>query len=1087
MAFNIIIGDTSTGKSNKICKMMVEQSLALPSERFIVIVPEQATLLMQKKVIDLHPKHAVSNIDIVSFNYLAHMVFSELGENPDEVLDDTGKSLILKKVLNEIKEDLVVYKTKANMQGFIDEMSSMVSELSQYDIDDNDLFLMQEAAEEQGNKLLYAKLDDIRLIYRSFLEKVSEKYVTAEEILDILSRLSGNSELIKGSHIFLDGFTGFTPIQYKIIEQFACFAIDVTLTITLPEEKTDEDCPEYELFNLSNRTYKRVREIALKEKQDVNVISCKKDADDRGVKNAIVHASKTTEDEVIYTAGKILDLIREEGMRFRDIAVIVSDMEEYHRIIRRIFNDAGISFFIDHKSRLSENALSGYLLSALRLVEERASFDSLFSYLKSGLSGLTADEISRLENYCLEFGIKGMRAFEEDFYKNRKKDPWKLDELNEVRKKTVSELKDFYHSFKGTSSSAKDHQNAILMLFERNGIRQKLEEMAETFVEDGELSLSEEYENIYEQVTGLLDKVSIILSDEKLSTREYADIISEGLGEVQIGVAPPALDAVVVGDLTRTRNSDIKAMFVIGANEGKLPKASGGSVIFTQREREFLKSRDFEIAPTILENIYIQRYYIYLAFMKPEKYLYITYAAVSPDGSSLLPSYVAASPEEVAEGLERIEDKQDAIHSWKALELSKLALNIKDPDEEMLNYFAKEDAFRLDQILDGAFFTNRENRLDKAVAEQLYGKILKGSVSRYERFNECPFRHFMQYGLKAQPRAEYEVGVFDIGNIYHDSLEKYSTRLEAEKKNFRDISDEESHRIIKECVDEAVSNIGNDALSATARSEYMLKRIHEVAEKTTDMLREHIRNGKYEPEHFEWTFNSEAEGGLSFAGKIDRIDIYDGDDVFVKIIDYKSGNKTFDIKEVYTGSQLQLAAYMDEALKSVKKEYPNKNVYPGGIYYYIVGDKYIKEDEDAKIMHAMNGLTNTDEEALAAIDINANASNPGKSEVVNITYDSKGIKNNASVANREEFLNLIDFVKKKMTDTGRRIKEGDVDVAPVYSGSQSNACIYCDYKGVCKFEDEKFGVGFNRALEDKETSDINDEVYGKKTKSEEED
>ncbi len=1091
MSLQIILNGGNAGQTNTLVQRMVEQATVLDKDRFFVLVPEQATLKMQKEVVRTHPAHAAMNIDVVSFDRLAHVVFGEMGMDAGNCLDDIGKALILKKVLKDYRNDLVVYKNKTHMAGFVDEMKSIITELKQYSIDDNTLFLMQERARESGNNLLFHKLADIRFVLRKFNEEIKDKYSTSEEILNIFAKVISKSEKLKGAHIYLDGFTGFTPVQYKLLASMLKFVKDITVSITLPEEKITADCKEYDLFYLSNDTYFKLKKLAAD--MEIELLEdLKGEVPEELQKESYLYSAPTVKDEVTFVAKEILRLVRKENYRFRDIAVVTGDMDSYYTSVRDIFEEAEISSFIDYKSKVTDNQMARFLLAALALGEERLSYDAVFTFLKTGLTGLAKDDISSFENYCLEFGIKGLKAFFHDFTKNKEvhhEEKWNLEEMNRIRKEVESMIKDFYYTIAKKDLTVRDYTQALLKLCERAKVEEAISQLAETMAAEGLLSKAKEYEQIYGLLHELLEKIALLLGNEIIDIKGYREVLESGIKEIKISIIPPSLDACVVGDLTRTRLDKMKALFLVGVNEGKIPLVAAKNGLLTQKERQFLKE-DFEIAPTVEEDLYTQRFYLYLALNKPTEKLYLTYANSLPTGESLNPSYLIEDLPELVEKaeLQKIEEVPDMTWESESLRgLAKLLRKYAEEDgvgleetseEQLLQYYAKKNPEAITQILEATFFSNKQTSLDPQVALDLYGDVLFGSVSRYEKFNECAYKHFLNYGLHMEPRAEYKVEASDLGTLYHDALEKYSITLKERGLSFRDISDEESRKITEESVTAALANLDKDVLESTARMEFLTNRIRQVTLKTTDVLRDHVRAGLFEPSDFEYSFTADLTEKVKFTGKIDRVDIYDGDDVFVKIIDYKSGSKKFSVRDIYSGIQLQLVAYMGEALKKAQADHPQKNVKPGGVYYYRINDKFIHPDENSEDRFKMSGLTSCAEGVISAVDSTIGPEGNKKSNIIEVSYNKSGISPASSIANNEEFLNLLDFVNHKIEDVSEKIKEGCVDIEPYYENDTTNGCNYCDYKDVCKFEAGRFGTDWKpKGLEDKK--EIEKALYGR--------
>ena len=1083
MSLQILIGDTNSGKSHTLVQHMVKHATAQPDERFFVIVPEQATLKMQKDVVKLHPAHAAMNIDVVSFDRLAHVVFSELGIDDSHVLDDIGKMLILRKVLKELQDDLTVYKNKIHLTGFAEEIKSVITELKQYGMDDDQLFLMQESAQEKGNLLLFHKLGDIRLVLRKFNETIKGQYQAAEEVLDLFAKVAQQSGKIKDSHIYLDGFTGFTPIQYRLLTSMLKAAKDVNISLTLPEDKIDANIKEIDLFYLSNQTYFRLKECARAAQTEILPDIVVVDENITAPQIFSYQAANANE-EVLFTAKEILRLVREEGYRFRDIAVITGDVEGYYIPVREVFDEADISVFIDYKSSVTEDVLARFFMGALRLVEERFAYDAVFGFLKTHLTDLKPDEVGLLENYCLEFGIRGNRAFSNPFTKNN--DDHDLEQINQIRQMFYDGIRDFYFRASAADLKARDFQTLLLSLCERYHLQEQMAEIARGLNEEGLLAEAKEYEQIYKLLIELLEQITLLLGEAPVTVSEYREVLENALQEVKIGIIPPSLDAVTFGDLTRTRLDKIRALFFIGVNDGKIPKASSNTGLFTQRERALLRE-NFEIAPTVEEDLYTQQFYLYLMLHKPQDLLYLTYASYSSSGDQLRPSYVLedladlfGTPVEIQPAsLPSVNWKQDALRdlAGKMRSFAEKEETIDPDTQNLLSYFAKADPAAVRTIVDGAFFTNKQTALDAQVAKDLYGDVLRGSVSRYESFNECAFKHFLNYGLRIQKRPEYQVEAADMGTLYHAALEKYGQKLQEEQTSFREISDEDNIRITNACVDEALEDMKNDVLFSSKRYEFLTERIRQVTQKTTDVLRAQVKAGLFEPDAFEYSFGEDIGNDVRFTGKIDRIDLYDAEDIFVRIIDYKSGAKKFNVQDIYSGLQLQLVAYLSAAMEKVKEDNPDKTVRPGGVYYYLINDRFTDDTENGEDKFRMSGLTSCEEGMIEAADQTLSPDNK-KSHIVNVTLTSSGYSKNSQIANDAEFEHLLRFVRDKITDVSQKIKDGCVDIEPFYRSNADNGCRYCDFKDICRFEAGRYGTDWKEKNE-MTTADCERELYGR--------
>ncbi|MCF0142272.1 MAG: hypothetical protein HUJ75_02730, partial [Parasporobacterium sp.] len=416
MSLKIIIGPASSGKSMKLARDLVKEAHEHPEKSFIALVPEQFTLQMQKRLTMLHEKHALFNVDIVSFNRLARKVFNELGEQTGQVLDDLGKTLILKRVLEECQDDMIIYKKKAHLSGFVDEIKSMITEFRQYEIGPEELKIMAEDA--AGNDMLQGKLQDLILILNRFNETIAEKFLTSEDVLEKFVDLVQKSDIIKGSEIYLDGFTGFTPVQYRLIKEFLKAEADVTVALTLPADRINENCPDHDLFALSNKTVKRLKKAAFEAGKDVleyTDIANVSDEEKAGPGNADTVTEHEAEkeslqgssqssgpvmykcpcnnikEEVNWVASEILRLVKDEDYRFREIGIVTCGLETYYEPLKETLKEAGIACFIDYKTGLLDNPLVRFIMGALEIIEDNYSFNSVFNFLKSGLGPIKRD------------------------------------------------------------------------------------------------------------------------------------------------------------------------------------------------------------------------------------------------------------------------------------------------------------------------------------------------------------------------------------------------------------------------------------------------------------------------------------------------------------------------------------------------------------------------------------------------------------------------------------------------------------------------------------------------------------------------
>jgi len=1129
MSLQMLLGSAGSGKSYQLYQEVIEQSRQNIDTNYLVIVPEQFTLQTQRDIVSMHPDHGVMNVDILSFLRFAFRIFDEIGGNECPILEDTGKSMVIRKVVAQKKKDLILFGANVRKPGFINELKSILSEIYQYSICTEELQRMKDIA---GTKpLLKAKLQDIITIYEGFQEFIKERYITAEEILDVLSDIIDQSEWIKKSVICLDGFTGFTPSQYKLISKMMKHAQKVYVTVTIdPREQLDSPNEDFKLFCLSKKTIHKLFQLAKETNTTIlssiyaeqqngsdvpyrfitspalaslehNLFRYPYRSYEKEQNDISLHAAKDSHAEVAFVAREIKRLIREEGYRYQDIAVVTGDIEQYGRIAKRIFLSAKIPCFIDYKKEILNNPFVELLRAVIAIVNEDYNYESVFRYLRTGLSKLSKEEVDILENYVIATGIRGSKRWKEPFHRiYRSKEKLDLDRLNAARNQLVEEIQPLYEVLKDKEKTVRQYTTALYEFGMRLEIEKQLEVYHLEFSENHMPLAAKEYEQIYRIVMELFDQMVLLLGDEHCSLKEYGEILETGLIEAKVGLIPPGVDEVVVGDTQRTRLKDIKALFFVGVNDGIVPKTSGSGGILSDIERELLLENQIELAPTRRQIAFTEQFYIYLNMTKPKNKLYVTFHKLNDEGKSVRASYLIGKLMQLFKGL-RIQNEDEGIQDIEHIlgdgGFTYLAKGLRDYKEkevsslwkELYYYYqtAKTEDIVLQKLVQGAFYRNEEKGISKAVACALYGNELKGSVTRLEKYAGCAFAHFLTYGLSLEERREYKLAVPDIGNIFHNAIDLFSKRLSTSEYTWHSIPEETREDWAAQSVGTAVEEYENSFLRSTKRNEYLVKRIERITIRTLWALCNQIKRGSFEPVGYELPFYHTPNDTLILQGRIDRLDLYEEDDkVYVRVIDYKSGNTSFDIGSVYYGLQQQLAVYLSAAMNYMEQKYEGKQIIPAGIFYYHIDDPIVARsnqiEEDILKSLKMNGLVNKKEKVLALMDENFGSGEgtlraSTKSDIIPVETNKEGLlSKRSSVVNENQMKALMEYVNQKLIGDGNQILEGDTQLNPYQMGDRT-ACDYCQYLAVCGFDCRLPGHHY-RQLGRKSTDEMKDEIWG---------
>lgn len=1123
MSLQFILGNSGSGKSRELYKKVIDASIMSPDGKYIVIVPEQFTMQTQKELVGLHPQKGILNIDVLSFGRLAHRVFEEIGADKRVVLEETGKNLLLRKVAIEKQGELQVLGANLNKLGYITQMKSIISELTQYDVTMDKMDEMLAFANKKPQ--LYYKLADVSVLYQGFREKLKEQYITAEEVLDALCQVAERSEILKGCVLAFDGFTGFTPIQQKLMKKLLGLAKNVMVSVTIDaRENRNRIYGEHELFYLSKKTIQSLLKIAKEDKIKVeepvllgrggayrflnapvlgfleqNLFRFGKNHErfELGVDEISIHVTKNPTEEAHYAARTIRELIRTKGYRYQDIAVITGDMTSYSSYIQRVFGAYHIPCFIDETKIILLNPFIEFIRAALEMIQKNYSYESVFRFLRTGLCQITAEEIDLLENYVLATGVRGFLRWQQVWSKKtRANNEEILDQCNALRAGLMEKLIPFTKILRERKATVKTCTQALYQLIISCEVQLQLKHYEETFKEQGQMDLAKEYSQIYGIVMNLFDKLVELLGDECLPKKEFSQILDAGFEEAKVGIIPPTIDQVVVGDIERTRLKEIKALFFVGLNDGWVPKSGGSGCILSDLDRQDLENSGIELAPTARQNMYTQRFYLYLNLTKPSNCLYLSYSKVDSDGKTLRPSYMVQTMMKMFPSLSIIdEDRYTSILERAASPKSGIAYLIEGLENmregsvneewfQLFDWYCKNSDYKekVLSLIEAAFYTRRDKGLGKAIAASLYGSVLENSVTRLERFAACALSHFLMYGLALKERETYEFRPMDMGNIFHSVMELFSKKVERSSYSWFELPEELRDKMIEETVEEVTSEYGSQILHSTARNEYAVERMKRIMRRTIWALHEQIKSGNFIPSNFEVSFSMvedlEAvnialteDERMKLRGRIDRVDVHEEEEeVYVKVIDYKSGNTSFDMVALYYGLQLQLVVYLNAALELEKRIHPQKEIIPAGIFYYNMKDPMLDREQgdtpeavNEKLLKKLklDGLVNGDQNIIGNLD-----KRMGKdSNVIPVSYNKDGSPSkSSSVASKEQFMQLSSFVNEKMKEIGKQIIEGHIEALP-YERKDKTACDYCTYKEICGFDEKIPGNRYHRLKE----------------------
>lgn len=1092
MALHLILGNSGSGKSEYLYEHILQEAKAHPKRTYYVLVPEQFTMATQRAFVLRQEQRAILNVDVLSFQRLAYRVFEELGRDTMQILEDTGKNLVLQKLADELEPRLHVLQGSLHRIGYIDEIKSFLTELAQYRIAPQTL---DEMARQDGvSPLLSAKLQDIRLLYEAFLQEIEGDYLLAEEVIGYMAQLVPESALFCDAVLVFDGFTGFTPVQQTFLQAALPVVTDSYAALTIDADEDIYSAAHVEqLFYLTKKTIRMLLSIAQTTGVEIaepvvcrggrrfdhapvlyhmeqNLFRIRTHAYEGDMQEQLhILGFARPQDELRFAARQIRRLVR-EGMRYHDIAIVSGDVELYASYVPQVFTEYEIPYFPDQTHPILFHPLIECIRGLLELAKTDVSYESLMRVLKSGLFPVEMQQADLLENYVLAYGIRGISSWKKPWVRC----PEWLDEqefvsLNETREQLYGLLAAYVCTMRDPEATVRMRTQALHEI------------MTQLVCADDEAL------RIRRIVVELFDKYVGLLGEQVLPFEEYANVLEAGFEAAEVAVIPSGFDQVLIGDIERTRLEHVKVLFFLGVNDGVIPRVNNEGGILSQLEREVLAQAQYELAPTARERAFIQRFYLYLNLTKPSERLYVTYAGCDADGAARRPSYLIGMLLRMFPSLavtqEQEDDPFDALET-PAASFGQLAEGMDAAKSgnapqwwrALFAWYESRPQWQepLQKLLTAAFYQYDRQPLSETVSRRLYGSVLESSVTRLERFAACAYEHFLTYGLQLHEREEHGFEAVDFGNLVHTALEHYARNLADSSYDWFDVPAEVSRTLADLAMRTAVDQTRNDALLTSAKNRYLTARMKELLYQTVDTLTRQVRKGRFVPAEYELSFGTADsldvaqfalgdEEKMHLRGRIDRVDVMEnGADTYVRIIDYKSGQTSFSLLSMYHGLQLQLVVYLNAAMELMNKRRHSGEILPAGIFYYHVDAPVIETEgrvSEEEIWQQvfeklrLDGIVNAEPEIYGAMDEQFT----DRSDVIPVSRVKSGELSKTSKAyDTKDFQTICAYVNDTIAALGKRMLAGEIDAAPYELGDRQ-ACTWCSYRSICRFDESVSG------------------------------
>ncbi|MCD8049928.1 MAG: PD-(D/E)XK nuclease family protein [Clostridia bacterium] len=1089
---NIIAGRAGSGKTSRLIEMM------RPTENAIYIVPEQYSFAAEKRITHAFGISGMGSPVVLSFRRLGHYVENLVGKSDKDAISPSGKVMVMQSITKKKADSLSLFGGAAKRGDMASLSASTITTFKQYGVKREQI---AQAAEKTKNPILKKKLLDCALIYDEYSALLEKGYRDSEDALEILKRNIEESAVLCNRDIFIDSFIDFTPLEYEVIEALLLKAksVTVSLTTTLSPDAPDE-------FVTANNAFSRLTALAAKtnarfDKPEILQGAMYTASDEMKITEASffdetikftretgkvrLYKANNEYSEAHAAAREVERLCRDEGFRYRDIVIVARDLSTYERALEKAFAEFSIPLFIDKKTPLSKEPAAQFVMSAINIIQSGRKNDSMFAYMKTAFSPLDRIEADELENYCLEAGVTRGDWYREDDWKmppsllNEDADEEYINNINSLRRRLLAPLEDLEKSLSGRKSGG-EIARAFYEFMQSCNLEKKITEISEKMQQRGETAAALRQNQVYELLLESLESFEGAFRDEKLSAEEFCSVFFAGLESVEIGVIPAVTDTVCAGSIDRARGHGAECVLIIGAAEGVFPSTVKESGIFSDADKAELAQYGIELPPGVVGQRYMEQSLVYGALTCARKALYVSYPAVS-DSEARTPSIIMRRLHSVFPNAVKIDEttSPDAASIGSAQSTYELFVpkfaemqsgNEVEPEWYSVLDFYEHHPDWQSKTAEIKKYTGFENKSEQIKAELIrarYGDTLKTSVSSLEKFSACPFSYFATVTLNLRERRELEMTAANSGTFLHDFVDLFGKSLADDGKTWKTADEEYIDRKTEEITLELLSGINRHLLETSAKSRRIFVNLKRIAKKSVTILSNHMKKGLFEPLGYEIEFNNGKFKPLrltlptgqkvSLRGRIDRTDILKcAKGEFVRIIDYKSGKKSFSLSGIYQGFDLQLAAYLTTICE-------NGGYKPAGVLYFRIDDPIIDAPSDTTIEQSlkksaetlkMDGLVLADDDILYAMDKDYAQG----SDVINVKRNANGsLSARSQVADAKSFAAMSSHVKKMIKQLCGEILSGKTDISPT-----RDACTYCAVSEVCAFDSSLKGCNYRK-------------------------
>ncbi|MCQ2548269.1 MAG: PD-(D/E)XK nuclease family protein [Clostridia bacterium] len=1067
------------GRENLNKEKFIFEKIKAEGNPAYVLVPDQYSLEAEKQALKYMGSDCLMDVEITNISRLGENLINKYGPKHVTFLDKYGRQILLDRIAKNSDGELKFYTKVKDRNLFIAELNNFISQLKQYGMDGDKLATALTELEDSNFK---KKLEDLALLTQKYEKAIEGKYTDSEDKLDIYIDKISSCDDFYGASIWIYGFDSFSPKNLEVIKAFYDKGLEVNIVISYD--------PKDELFQLGRVVMDEIKaqmpnymEEAIGEEyiasyDNPSIEYLEKHLFDYSAKayegpcQVELVAANNQFSEAENAAAYVLHLVRDCGLRLKDIMLIANDTKTMAGLLKRSFDEYDISLFLDSAKKVESNILCIFVNDLIK-TSLKANPKTLIELLKTGFMDLSREEIEALENYMNQYKIRGEMVLKAFKYGNK-------DGAEAYRQKAIAPILKVRRLACEATSYGQFIQGLRDVLEDDLNLKGKLEKLIAKQLElmgDDALEISEESKLCYQAIYDILKQIATIAEDDEFSLEQFQGYFQTGMESFQITSMPQSADNLILGTAARTRKSQAKAVIIVGANEGVLPADLSDEVLFTadELERNELASKICKLSKVREQE---EKLAIYRNVSKARKYLMISYSKSNQNGEEMQGSELinilqnifgkdAFEKDILSRGDKNLYLVGGKTNTQRHL-TEALRRDMNGVWKDVLDLMDEDELRSMEKSLN---FQNHLNNLDVEDNKALFyydNDILELSPSRLERFSRCPFNHFVKYGLQIDEERIFEAGAGEVGDVVHASICAITTELSQENK-WDKLDESAIHEMVDRNLAQVIDSYKEELFKSNAIEKYRVERIREVLYDNIKAIIYQAQQGNIKAGDYEVAFGKSkklkpikvetSQGPVEIYGIIDRLDTLQN--MNGKVIDYKTGKEVFNAEEAKAGYRLQLMLYLKAAEDSGAK--------PAAVFYFPVSDKKISDsdfkkykDLDKKHLddHKMNGVLLDDAAVIGGIDgaILENDKDIKKSNVLN---------SDSSILSPDEFEELRSVVWSKVEELCEDLNSGKIDISPMRSKDKlggkkakgGSACDYCPYKTVCRF-DKAFGNKF---------------------------